>query len=260
MDTKDPHEPARAGFIIIGNEILSGRTKEANLPYLAERLGQVGIALVEARIVADTEAGIVEAVNALRRSLDCVFTSGGIGPTHDDITAGSIATAFEVPLIRDAEAVRRLEQHYPPDMLNAARLRMADVPQGAALIDNPVSAAPGFRVDNVYVLAGVPAIFRAMVDAVVASLSTGPPILSRTVSCHLTEGQIAAALGGIQSRHAQIAIGSYPFVRQDRLGVSLVLRGADPALLDAAVAEVEAMIRGFDAEPLIDGSPGEAVG
>jgi len=248
----------RAGFVIIGNEILSGRTQDANLPYLAQRLGQAGIALSEARIVSDETDAIVEAVNALRARLDLVFTSGGIGPTHDDITAASIAAAFGTTLVRDPEAVRRLERHYPPEKLNAARLTMADVPRGAGLIDNPVSAAPGFRVENVYVLAGVPAIFRAMVDMVVPQLSAGPPILSRTLSSHLTEGLVAEPLALVQARFPAVAIGSYPFFRNDRLGVSLVLRSADPALLMAAADSVAGMIRALGEDPLVEAEEGDA--
>ncbi|NBC33849.1 MAG: competence/damage-inducible protein A [Alphaproteobacteria bacterium] len=245
------HSP-RAGFVIIGNEILSGRTQDANLPYLAQRLGRAGIAMVEVRIVSDERDAIIEAVNTLRARLDHVFTSGGIGPTHDDITAASIAAAFDLPLDRDPEAVRRLERHYPPDKLNAARLTMADVPRGAGLIDNPVSAAPGFRVENVYVLAGVPAIFRAMVDMVVPHLAAGPPILSRTLSSHLTEGLVAAPLGRLQEEFPDVAIGSYPFYRNDRLGVSLVLRSPDPDRLEAATAAVALMIRALGEEPLAE--------
>lgn len=250
MTTKSLTVPPVAGFIIIGNEILSGRTQDVNLSFLAGRLGQAGIALSEARVIADNRDAIIEAVNTLKLRVDYLFTSGGIGPTHDDITSASIAAAFDVPIVRHRDAVRRLEAHYPPGMLNAARLTMADVPQGASLIDNPVSAAPGFQLENVYVLAGVPAIFQAMVDAVVAGLAAGPPILSRTLSCYLTEGQIADPLAAVQADHPNVAIGSYPFFRHHRLGVSLVLRSADVEGLDAAAVDVADLIRTFGESPL----------
>jgi len=241
-----------AAVIVVGNEILSGRTQDLNLKYLGERLHALGIRLVEARVVRDTEAAIVEAVNGCRTVCDYVFTTGGIGPTHDDITAACIAKAFGVPVERNAEAERRLRAHFAPGEANEERLSMADMPRGATLIDNPVSAAPGFRIGNVFVMAGVPVIMRAMFDEVAPVLAGGPPIVSRSVAAHVPEGTLAAGLRGLQERWPTIEIGSYPYFRHGRLGVSVVLRGTATTDLDAAADAVRALIRdlgGVPAEP-----------
>ena len=230
-------------MLIIGNEVLSGRTQDANLAFLAARLSDLGIPVIEARVVPDEEDGIIEALQALQARATYVFTTGGIGPTHDDITAAAIAKAFGVPLVRDPEALRRLREHYAGLDVNEARLKMADVPQGATLIDNPVSTAPGFRIGNVFVLAGVPSIARAMFDALAPSLAGGPPVVSRTVPCSIPEGDFAADLAQVQARHPDVSIGSYPFFRPGRVGVNLVIRGTDPAAVDAAAADVEAMVQ-----------------
>jgi molybdenum cofactor synthesis domain-containing protein len=243
-----------AAVIIIGNEVLSGRTQDANLKFIAERLAPCGIALLEARFVRDDEADIVAAVNALRHRCDYIFTTGGIGPTHDDITAAAIAKAFGVALKRDGEAERRLRLHYGEAGLNAARLRMADVPEGAELLDNPVSAAPGFRIGNVFVLPGVPMIMRAMFDVLVPSLHGGPPIVSRQISAFTTESGIALALADVQRRHATVEIGSYPFLRDGRFGVSLVARGTDDAAVDDAVRDIADMLASLGIAPIIDAS------
>jgi molybdenum cofactor synthesis domain-containing protein len=227
-----------ACVIVIGNEILSGRTQDANLAWLARELNELGIQLREARVVVDDEAAIVEAVNATRGRYDYVFTTGGIGPTHDDITAASIAAAFKLPFGPNPEAERRLRAYYPPEKLNEARLRMANTPVGARLIDNPVSVAPGFIVENVHVLPGVPSIMRAMFDGLRSSLRGGAPVLSRTVTVFAPEGEVAQPLGEIQERHPDVEIGSYPFMRQDRFGTSLVFRSAEEKRLLAAVAEL----------------------
>jgi len=244
------NRPLTAALILIGNELLSGRTRDANLAYLGKGLEAVGIRIREVRVVPDEEDAIVEAVNALRGRHDHVFTTGGIGPTHDDITAASVAQAFGVPLHRHPEALRRLQRQYAADDLNAARLRMADVPEGAALIDNPVSQAPGFRMGNVHVLAGVPVIMRAMFDGLAPSLAGGAPVRSRTVAGFTTEGAIAAPLGAVQADHPAVEIGSYPFVRDGRFGVSLVVRGTDTAAVDDAVAAVRAVLSAAGAEPM----------
>ncbi len=229
-----------AALLIIGNEILSGRTQDANLAFIARELGEIGIRMAEVRIVPDIEAAIVDAVNALRARYSYVFTTGGIGPTHDDITSASIAKAFGRPFGRNPEAERRLRAFYPdPAMLNEARLSMADMPDGVELIDNPVSAAPGFRIDNVYVLAGVPKIMQAMVDVLKPGLQGGAPLASRTVVVLAGEGDIAAALGAIQNDYPGIDIGSYPFLRRGSFGTSVVFRGTDLAALEAAVARLE---------------------
>jgi molybdenum cofactor synthesis domain-containing protein len=243
-----------AAVLIIGNEILSGRTKDMNLGYLAEELTKLGVRLREARVVADVEGEIVAAVNDCRARYDYVFTTGGIGPTHDDITSAAVARAFGMPLILDERARAMLERNYPPGGLNEARLRMAHVPQGASLIENPVSAAPGFRMGNVFVMAGVPAIMRAMFDGVKGKLVGGRPVLSLTVSGFLGEGIIAAGLGALQQRYLDLDIGSYPFFRQGRFGASFVLRGTERARLDAAARELRSLIRELGAEP-IEGEP-----
>jgi molybdenum cofactor synthesis domain-containing protein len=245
-------QPTTAAVIIIGNEVLSGRTQDANLQFLAQRLAALGIRLDEARIVRDVEGDIIEALDALRRRCDYVFTTGGIGPTHDDITAAAIARAFGVTLHRSEDAVRRLRLHYGDVPLNAARLRMADVPAGAALLDNPVSAAPGFRIENVFVLPGVPMIMRAMFEALEGQLSGGAPIIAAQVSAFTTESGIAAALADVQQRHPGVEIGSYPFLRAGRFGVSLVARGADGAAVAAAAQAIAGMLESLGIEPIVD--------
>ncbi|MFO1070367.1 MAG: molybdopterin-binding protein [Geminicoccaceae bacterium] len=227
-----------ACLVIIGNEILSGRTQDANLAWIAQALNGIGIQMREARVVPDDEAEIIAAINAVRVRYDYVFTTGGIGPTHDDITAPCIARAFGLKFGRNAEAERRLVAYYPPDKLNDARLRMADTPEGAELIDNPVSAAPGFRVENVYVLPGVPRIMQAMFDGLKGKLAGGATVLSRTVVVFFPEGEIAKPLAEVQERHPAVEIGSYPFMRFNQFGTSLVFRGTDRAALDAAVADL----------------------
>jgi molybdenum cofactor synthesis domain-containing protein len=244
-----------AAILVIGNEILSGRTRDANLHYLATGLTAIGIRLMEARVVPDIEARIIEAVNALRAGHDYVFTTGGIGPTHDDITSESVAKAFGVKLIRHAKAVELLTLHYGEANLTAARLRMAHVPEGASLIDNPVSTAPGFRIGNVYVLAGVPAICQAMFDGLKGGLSRGDPVHSKTVSAHVGEGVIAHDLGELQKRYPELDIGSYPFFRQGRFGASFVIRGTDAEAIGHAAAELRTIIRNLNAEPIEGETP-----
>ena len=241
-----------ACLLIIGNEILSGRTVDANLPYLAKRLNELGIRLKEVRVVSDSEPAIVKAVNETRAAYDYIFTTGGIGPTHDDITSGCVAKAFGVALERHPEAVARLERHYPPGGLNEARLRMAEIPRGATLIDNPVSTAPGFRIGNVHVMAGVPRIMQAMFEGIAHTLVGGKPALSRSVSCTLGEGILAKGLGEIQNRHPDFDIGSYPYYRIGGFGVSLVARGTDAAELDAIAEEIAQMIRSLGGTPVFD--------
>lgn len=246
-----PETAPTAAVLIIGNEILSGRTQDTNLSFIATFLGGIGVRLREARVVPDVEAEIVAAVNALRARHTYVFTTGGIGPTHDDITAECVAKAFGVPLVQNPEARRRLEAHYQgTGMLNAARLRMANTPEGAVLIDNPVSSAPGFQIGNVFVMAGVPAIMQAMLGGLRNRLVGGPPVLARTVLCGVPEGTLADGLGAIQAKYgAAVDIGSYPAFRQGRISTSLVLRGTDAALLDKAAAEVADLVRGHGGEP-----------
>jgi molybdopterin-biosynthesis enzyme MoeA-like protein len=241
---------ASACLIIIGNEILSGRTKDENLHYLAQRLGEWGVPMTEARVVPDIEGPIIQAVNECRRVHDYVFTTGGIGPTHDDITSAAVAKAFGVPLVRDPEAVKRLQAQYAAGDLNEARLKMADVPEGAELIDNPVSRAPGFRMENVFVLAGIPSIMRAMVDSLRHMVVGGAPIQSRAVRFHLAEGVIAKDLGALAARYPELTIGSYPFYRQGQFGVVIVLRGTDGGALGRANEELNALVRALGGTPV----------
>ena len=227
-----------ACVLIIGNEILSGKTQDANLQFLATELAKLGIKLEEARVVRDDPAAIIRHLNECRASFTYLFTTGGIGPTHDDITAECIARAFGVELVLDPEAVERLKRGGRP--LNEARLKMAKVPRGAELVDNPVSNAPGFKIGNVFVLAGIPSIARAMFTSAVPLLAKGTPIQSSSVDAYLREGDFADALEQIQNAHPQVEIGSYPFNRDGRLGATLVVRGTDRSLIASVVTEIDA--------------------
>lgn len=246
-------EEVTAAILVIGNEILSGRTQDINVQYIAIGLGQVGVRVKEVRVVADDEAAIIGALNALRAQYAYVFTTGGIGPTHDDITAGCIAKAFGVPLLRDPRAVERLLKQIKPENLNEARLRMANIPQGAELIDNPVSQAPGFHIGNVYVMAGVPRIMQAMFDGVKPTLKGGAKVLSASVIIFAPEGSVAAALGEIQNGAPDTEIGSYPFVRDGRFGTVIVTRGTDRARVAEVSAQVVAMAKGMGADTIDEG-------
>lgn len=232
-----------AAILIIGDEILSGRTRDANMHFLAGELTKVGIDLHEVRVVSDVQGAIIAAVNALRGAFDHVFTSGGIGPTHDDITADAVAAAFGVGIdVRDdARAV--LAAHYARSgvEMNAARLRMARVPDGAALIDNPVSGAPGFSLGNVHVMAGVPAIFQAMVASLLPTLTGGDVVQSRSLRVMRGEGVIAEPLGALAAEFADLTFGSYPFVKDGAFGSNLVVRGSDAARLDAGFRRLAAI-------------------
>lgn len=230
------NETVTASLIIIGNEILSGRTVDANLPHLARKLGEIGVRLAEARVVSDDEGEIVEAVNICRAKHDYVFTTGGIGPTHDDITAAAIARAFGLPFGRHPEAEKLLLDYYPPEKVNEARMSMADMPDGATLIDNPVSIAPGFRVENVHVLAGVPKIMQAMLDNILPTLKGGDTVLSRSVTVFMPEGELALHLSKLQDDHPGLDIGSYPFFGAAGPGSTIVFRGTDQTQIDQAAA------------------------
>ncbi|WP_296603064.1 molybdopterin-binding protein, partial [Roseibium sp.] len=227
-----------AAFLVIGDEILSGRTKDKNIGFLADYLTALGIDLKEVRIVPDEKPEIIGAVNALRARYDYVFTSGGIGPTHDDITAESIADAFGVALNLDPRAVAIMEPHYPPGQFTPARQRMARIPEGADLIENKVSKAPGFRIENVHVMAGVPSIMQAMMDALSPSLKTGKKMLSETVAADMPESRIAERLAAIQDAHPQTLIGSYPRATDGKFTTQIVIRSRDEAILMAAVRDV----------------------
>ncbi len=241
-----------ACVIVIGNEILSGRTQDANIAFLGERLNALGVRLMEARVIPDIEDTIVAAVNEARARFDYVFTTGGIGPTHDDITAASIAKAFGVPLIVHPEARALLEAHYPPGELTEARLRMARTPEGAALIENPVSKAPGFQMENVFVMAGIPAIAQAMFESLSHRLVGGTPLKSRSVTIYLAESRMAPSLTELQERYPDVEIGSYPFSREGRFGARLVLRSTEDARLAEAGTELVAALRDLGGEPIWD--------
>jgi molybdenum cofactor synthesis domain-containing protein len=244
-----------ACLLVIGNEVLSGRTQDANIKFLAGRLGQLGIPLREVRVIPDVAATIINTVNEVRAGFDYVFTTGGIGPTHDDITSECIAAAFGVPWEPHPEAWTRMERSYRPGEFNAARQRMATMPRGATLIDNAMSVAPGFQIGNVYVMAGVPRVMQSMFEWLAPRLHGGTPITARAVHVFgLAEGIIAEGLGQIQARHPDIDIGSYPFYRPTGNGVAIVAKGTDAAAADSVIAEVSKLIDGFGKTP-IQGEP-----
>ena len=231
-----------AAILVIGDEILSGRTKDKNIGYIAEYCTNIGIDVREVRVVPDVQAEIVAAVQALSARYDHVFSTGGIGPTHDDITADAMAAAFGVAIDHDPRAVAILTEHYGAANLNEARLRMARIPHGASLIDNPVSKAPGFTIGNVHVMAGVPVIMQAMLDAVTATIPTGTRMLSATVPASMGEGRIAAGLAAIQLDFPDVSIGSYPKMLDGGFATDIVLRSRDGDRLALAVRAVEELI------------------
>lgn len=238
-----------ASLVIIGNEILAGRTQDSNTPWIAERLTEHGIVLGEVRVIPDSESEIIESVNQLRKKFDYVFTTGGIGPTHDDITAASIAKAFGQELVQNDEAFRMLEEHYGLEELTPPRVKMALIPKGASLIPNPVTAAPGFVIENVHVMAGVPRIMQAMLDHILGSINAGRPILSNTVACNLPESAIAEDLGTLQEKYPKVQIGSYPHYRGGVLGLSLVMRSTSSSDLANATEELIEIIKRHGDEP-----------
>ena len=227
-------------MLVIGDEILSGRTRDANMYHLANELTAAAIDLKEVRVVSDDHPQIVAAVQALSAAHTHVFTSGGIGPTHDDITADAVAAAFGVGIgVRDdARAILQARYDRMGTTMNEARLRMARIPDGAALIDNPVSGAPGFTIGNVHVMAGVPAVFTAMVASVLPTLTGGSPVISRSIRIDMAEGDIAGPLAALASAHPDLSFGSYPFQRDGRFGASVVVRGQDGAAVDAAALAI----------------------
>jgi molybdenum cofactor synthesis domain-containing protein len=246
-----------ACLLVIGNEVLSGRTQDANIRFLATRLGEIGIPLREVRVIPDVAATIIGTVNEVRARFDHVFTTGGIGPTHDDITSECIAAAFGVPWEPHPDAWRRMEASYRPGEFNAARQRMGTMPRGATLIDNPISVAPGFSMGNVHVMAGVPRIMRAMFEALAPHLKGGRPIISRAVhALALAEGLIAEGLTQVQNRYPDIDLGSYPYYRPTGNGVAIVAKGTEPADAEAAIAEVTRLIADLGKAP-IQGEPAE---
>ena len=233
-----PQEEVTAGLLVIGDEILSGRTKDKNIGFVADHCNQIGICLKEIRVVADDEAAIIAAVNELRRAYTYVFTTGGIGPTHDDITADSISRALGVSIDVDPRAVELLRERYAEADLTPVRLRMARIPEGAELIENSVSKAPGFKIGNVIVMAGVPAIMEAMLLEVTPRLKTGPRLLSDSIRVNAPEGQIAAELAACQRAFPDVAMGSYPFFENSRHGTNLVLRSTEMGRLRLAKSDL----------------------
>lgn len=251
MTERQPHT---AAILLIGDEILSGRTQDLNLAYISKKLNEVGVQVREARVVPDIEAEIVAAVNALRARYAYVFTTGGIGPTHDDITADSIAAAFGVKCDYHPEAYAMMAASYPPGEFTEARKRMARTPVGASLIPNEVSKAPGFRVENVFVMAGIPRVMHVMLEGALPLLEGGKTVLSRSIGVHLPEGKFGTALGEVQAQFPDVGIGSYPFMREGRFGASLVFRSDDRARLDAAAEAVRVMLSGIGGDPFDENS------
>jgi len=241
-----------AAVLVIGDEILSGRTQDTNSNHIARVLAALGIDLKEVRVVGDVEGEIVAALNALRGVYDFVFTTGGIGPTHDDITADAVAAAFGVGISYHPEVYALLEARYPPGEFNDMRKRMARIPDGAALVKNPVSAAPGFHIGNVYVLAGVPMVMRAMLEQVAPELPRLPTVQSITIEANIPEGTVAPGLASLQKAHPDVAMGSYPFYREGTpqpFGAQLVLRSRDRTALDQAAVALEDILRKLGAAP-----------
>ncbi|MCH2067390.1 competence/damage-inducible protein A [Shimia sp.] len=232
-----------AAMLVIGDEILSGRTRDANMHFLAGELTKHGIDLTEVRVVSDNAPAIVTAVKQLSGAYEHVFTSGGIGPTHDDITADCIAEAFDKHIDVRADAAALLQAHYDNagQEFNEARKRMARIPDDATLIDNPVSVAPGFRLENVYVMAGVPSVFQAMVASVLPTLTGGAPLLSQTLRIERGEGDIAGPLADLATEFSDLSIGSYPYQRNGAYGSNIVIRGTDGARIDAAITKLSGL-------------------
>lgn len=249
-----------AAILVIGDEILSGRTKDKNIGWLAEQLNTQGIQLREARVIPDIRDTIIETVKTLSASYDLVFTSGGIGPTHDDITTECIAAAFGKAVIRHPEAEARLIAHYQDTDIefNAARQKMADIPEGAALIDNPLSAAPGFILENVHVFAGVPSILQAMFEGLRDSLPGGVAMTRLTVQCGIGEGSIATVMESVQAAHEGVSIGSYPWFKPGQFGTAVVVSGLDPEITHAAATALANGVRDVGAtatiQPLGEGA------
>src|ERR1700738_2254106 len=243
-----PKELVTAGLLVIGDEILSGRTKDKNIGYIAEYLTALGIDLMEVRVVGDEESAVIDALNALRHRYTYVFTTGGIGPTHDDITADAVAKAFGVGIDHHPEVVARFRERFQgAGELNEARLRMARIPEGAELIQSATILAPGFKIGNVIVMAGVPSIMQAMMDIVAPKLKSGVRMLSDTVRANAREGDIGGPLREIANAHPDTIIGSYPFIDDDKKpNTNLVVRSRDPEKLNAAMTAVKEMLAGLN--------------
>ena len=246
--TTETSTSSTAAIIIIGNEILSGRTPDANLAWLGHQLNLAGVRLVETRIIRDVTDEIIATVQDMSPKYDYVFTTGGIGPTHDDITAESMALAFDTDIVINDDAVKQMEAYYG-EKLTEARMRMARIPVGATLIENSVSGAPGFIIGNVHVMAGVPRIMQGMFETILPTLSGGLPMISSTVACSMQESEIALPLAEIQKEFPTIDIGSYPHFRGGLLGLSVVLRSTEEAELGKATRQVVELIRSLGGEP-----------
>jgi molybdenum cofactor synthesis domain-containing protein len=243
-----------AALVVIGDEILSGRTQDKNVAQVAAWLNVQGIRLAEVRVVPDVTAAIVEAVNTLRARNDYLFTTGGIGPTHDDITVDAIAEALGVPVTFHPDAVAVLERYYETrGGLTEARKRMARVPEGADLIENRMSGAPGIRIGNIFVMAGVPHITAGMLDGLTGTLEGGLPVLSRTIGCWVAESEVAILLGDAERAYAGVAIGSYPFFRDGKTGANFVVRSTDQAVVDACIADLTARLEAEGRVVVADG-------
>ena len=232
----------KASLIIIGNEILSGRTQDKNLSYLANWLNEIGIQLSEVRVIRDNEDEIIDTVNTLRKKYDYVFTTGGIGPTHDDITSESIAKAFGVPLEINPDALGILREYYKDSELTEARMKMTKIPKEAELVENPVSKAPGFKIDNVFVMAGIPKIMQGMLEGAKSHLSGGKPVQSDSIDVFMPESFIAEELSNLQDQFKDVEIGSYPFVKDGKYGTSLVMRSANEVKLSKCKSQMQLMI------------------
>ncbi len=249
-----------AAIIIIGNEILSGRTQDTNIAYIGKKLAAIGVDLLEVRVIPDEEDRIINTVNDVRCSYTYVLTTGGIGATHDDITAASIAKAFDRPFVENQEALKILEEHYNDTLwhhgsqvsFNESRRRMAMMPKGVTLIENPVSKAPAFQIENVFVLAGMPSVMQGMLEYVLPRLETGKPFYYNTVTSNVLEGTIAEKLTEIQNQYPEVSIGSYPFYKVPDIGTSLVIRGQDKDIIIQATEDIIAMVKSFGGIPTIE--------
>jgi len=232
-----------AGILIIGNEILSGRTQDTNTSTLATWLSSIGVKVEEVRVIPDIEKTIIDTVNFLRSTYDYVFTTGGIGPTHDDITAESISKAFELKYEIHKEAFKILEQYYKPGEFNEGRQKMVWMPENAGLILNPTSGAPGFSIENVFCLPGVPSILKSMIGGITNKIVGGEPILSLTINLRTVESEIAKSLTNIQDKNKEVEIGSYPFFQAGKLGVSIVMRSTDQNKIDNCNLEIMKLVK-----------------
>lgn len=242
-------EPFTAAVLLIGDEILSGRTQDINLAHISKRLNEVGIQVRECRVVPDIQDEIVAAVNALRARYAYVFTTGGIGPTHDDITADAISAAFGVACHHHPDAIAMMEASYPQGEFTEARRRMARTPVGATLVANPLSKAPGFRMENVFIMAGIPRVMHVMLENAIPLLEGDRPVLSRSLGVHLPEGRFGTPLTAVQADFPDVSIGSYPFQREGRYGASLVMRSKDLGRLQEATEAVRVMLSGIGGDP-----------